>query len=411
VSPVWTRLLALALLLGLLSLACRPATPAAPGQPGPQPRVTSTEAAEASPADDNDESEGAKPGSAPTATPRPLPTSTVAGLRSEVMASGLSFPSALAFAPDGRLFFVEVKTGVVRVLDGKTLQPEPVVRIAVDRGSEHGLIGLALDPDFSHNHYIYTFYTEAQRDAEAGRPRRHRLTRWTEQNGQASGEVPILDNLPVGKCCHTGGKLAFAADGTLFMTIGDQGDADRRAAQNPNKVNGSILHFGLGEVVAKGGDPTRFIYAKGLRNPYGLDLHPVTGAPFVTDNGPDMCDELDLGHQGANFGNPVVECSGQGAQYDDPIWDSGVDRLGVTGLRIYRGPMFPDFANHPLFCSVNTGNLMHAVLPAPGYDRVDRVEQVVSGANGEGCRLDLAIAPDGAIYYASFGQIFRLSRG
>ena len=279
-----------------------------------------------------------------------------------------SYPALWLSRRNGRLFFIEVKKGAVRVLDGKNLQTEPVASISVARGAEHGLIGLALDPDFGRNHYLYTYYTEPLKDGDVARPRRNRSTRWTEQDGRASHEAVVLDNLPVGKCCHTGGKLAFAADGSVFLTLGDQGDADRRAAQNPNKVNGSILHFNLDEAMHKGVDPLRFVYAKGLRNPYGIDVHPVSGAPFVTDNGPDMCDELNLGHQGANFGNPAVECSGQDARYDDPIWSSGVDRLGVTGLRIYQGAMFPDYVNHPLFCSVNTGNLMHALLSAPGYE-------------------------------------------
>lgn len=404
------------LALGLLLLGgCIGGTASAPANPAATTGATGTATARPEETDDeetgDEEGDGATAGSAPTATPRPLPTTTTSGLRSEVVVSGLSLPSALAVAPDGRVFFVEVKKGLVRVLDGTTLQVEPVASVPVARGAEHGLIGLALDPNFGRNHYLYTYYTEPLKDGDAARPRRNRLTRWTEQNGQATGEVEVLDNLPVGKCCHTGGKLAFAGDGSLYLTVGDQGDADRRAAQNPNKVNGSILHFGLDEAMHKGVDPLRFIYAKGLRNPYGLDVHPVSGAPFVTDNGPDMCDELNLGHQGANFGNPAVECSGQDARYDDPIWESGVDRLGLTGLRIYRGAMFPDYVNHPLFCSVNTGSLMHAILSAPGYDRVERVEQVVDGGDGEGCRLDLAVAADGSIYYASMSKIFRLSRG
>ncbi len=413
-SKAHARFLTLA--LGLLLLAgCIGGTASVTGNPAatasaPAAATARLDVSDATETDD-EEGDGATSGSSPTATPRPLPTTTTSGLRSEVVASGLSLPSALAVAPDGRVFFVEVKKGLVRVLNGTTMQVEPVASVPVARGAEHGLTGLALDPDFGRNHYIYTYYTQPLNDSDVARPRRNRLTRWTERNGQASGEVEVLDNLPVGKCCHTGGKLAFAADGSAYLTVGDQGDADRRAAQNPNKVNGSILQFGLGEAMQKGVDPQRFIYAKGLRNPYGLDVHPITGAPFVTDNGPDMCDELNLGHQGANFGNPAVECSGQSTSYDDPIWESGVDRLGLTGLRIYRGTMFPDYVNHPLFCAVNTGSLMHAILSAPGYDRVERVEQVVDGSDGEGCRLDLAVAADGSIYYASMSKIFRLSRG
>jgi glucose/arabinose dehydrogenase len=396
------RAASLLALSAIVATACTSTAPAAPSAKAPVPTAT---------AEEEDESPGAKPGSAPTSTPRPLPTTTTTGYKTELIAEGLVMPQSLAFAPDGRLFFVEVKNGTLRVLNRGALQTEPVASIQVARGAEHGLIGLALDPKFDENHYLYTYYTQALRGNDAGRPRRNRLTRWVENDGAASGEKAILDDLPVGKCCHTGGKMAFAADGSLFLTVGDQGDADRQQAQNAKRLNGKLLHFDVEQVQQqKDPDESSLIYSSGLRNPYGIDVHPVTNLPFVTDNGPDMCDELNMGRPGANFGNPVVECSGQNSEYADPAWDSGPDRLGVTGLRIYRGGMFPELVNSPLFCSVNTGNLMRAVLDSPAYDKVERVEQVVSGQDGEGCRLDLTVAADGSIYYSSVSKIFRLYR-
>jgi hypothetical protein len=72
--------------------------------------------------------------------------------------------------------------------------------------------------------------------------------------------------------------------------------------------------------------------------------------------------------------------------------------------------MFPELQDRALFCAVNTGNLVSAVLEAPGFDRLARLEQVVSGGDGEGCRLDLAVAADGSIYYASTTRLYRLYR-
>jgi glucose/arabinose dehydrogenase len=400
-------LMVLMLAVGLLACSGPQAAP----EPSDTGQAVPTPTPEEIEEEEEEETEGPKPGSAPTATPRPLPTTTLPSLQRELIAEGLLFPQSLTFAPDGRLFFVEVKKGELRVLSGKNVQAQPVAKITVARGAEHGFVGLALDPGFDRNRYLYTFYTQALRGSEAERPRRNRLTRWTERDGVASGETAVLDDLPFGKCCHTGGKLAFAADGKLFMTLGDQGDASRQLAQNPNRLNGKLLHFDVNRVMRERPDPRSLIYASGLRNPYGLDIHPVTGAPFLTDNGPDNCDELNLGREGANYGNPAVECSPHDSRFDDPIWDSGPDRLGLTGLRIYRGTMFPEYANHALFCAVNTGNLMRAVLEGPAYDRVERVEQIITGADGEGCRLDLAIASDGSIFYASTTKIFRLSRG
>ncbi|MFN0073085.1 MAG: PQQ-dependent sugar dehydrogenase [Chloroflexota bacterium] len=359
---------------------------------------------------DAEETTGAKPGSAPTATPRPQPTTTVRELRSELVTGGLILPQALAFSPDGRIFFVEVKKGAVRVLANGLVQERPVATIGISRGAEHGLIGLALDPGFATNHHLYTYYTQPETGNTAGRPRRHRLTRWTEHDGVADSEVPVLDNLPTGKCCHTGGKMAFADDGSMVVALGDQGDADRRDAQHPNRVNGKILRFDVQRAIQEKPDPRSFIYASGLRNPYGLDIHPVTGDIWLTDNGPDMCDELNIVRPGANFGNPTVECTANDERFDDPAWDSGVDRLGLTGARIYHGSMFPEYVGDALFCSINTGHLLRAVLSRPDFKRVERIEQIVSGQDGQGCRLDLAVAPDGSIFYTSVTSIFRLSR-
>jgi glucose/arabinose dehydrogenase len=393
-------------LLGLILMAALVAC----STPQPPPTPAAARQATPTPEEDEEESEAPKPGSGPTATPRPIPTTTASGLQTELIADGLQFPQSLAFAPDGRLFFVEVKKGELRVLAGRELQARPVAKVSIAPRAEHGLIGLALDPAFDRNPYLDTFYAQSQKGDEADKPRRNRLTRWTERDGLASGETAILDDLQVGKCCHTGGKLAFAADGRLFLTFGDQGDASRQLAQSQNRINGKLLHFDVDRVTRERPDPSSLIYASGFRNPYGLDLHPVTGAPFVADNGPDMCDELNIVRQGANYGNPAAECSPRDPRFDDPIWDSGPDRLGLTGLRIYRGSMFPEYTNHALFCAVNTGKLMRAVLEGPTYDRIERVEEVISGEDGEGCRLDLATAPDGSIYYSSVTRIFRLYR-
>ncbi len=402
--------------LGLLLLtvmACTVAPTAAPTTapaiPTAQP-TTQTASELVEEIDNEEETQGAKPGSQPTATPRPQPTTTVAGLRSELIADGLILPQSLAIAPDGRIFFVEVKKGAVRVRANGVVQEKPVASVGISRGAEHGLVGLVLDPGFATNHYFYTYYTQGGSGDTADRPRRHRVTRWTEHDGVADSETPVIDNLPTGKCCHTGGKMSFAADGSMVIALGDQGDADRRDAQNPNRLNGKVLRFDVQQAMQEKPDPKSFIVASGLRNPYGLDIQPDTGDVWLTDNGPDMCDELNVVQPGANFGNPVVECTGGDERFVDPAWESGVDRLGITGLRVYKGSMFPEYAGDVLFCSVNTGNLLRAVLSRPDLKKVERVEQVVSGQDGQGCRLDLTVAPDGSIYYASVTSIFRLSR-
>ena len=120
-------------LAALLSAAC--ALQAGPaGQPSPTAAPSS--------AGYETEDEPQRQTGVPTITPRPLPTSAIAGVKTEVVVDGVLFPSSLSVAPDGRIFFLEVKKGEMRVVVDKRLQPAPVLSVAVPRGGEHGLIGL-----------------------------------------------------------------------------------------------------------------------------------------------------------------------------------------------------------------------------------------------------------------------------
>lgn len=368
-----------------------------------------------------------KPGSQPTVTPVPLPTTTVAGLKVELLHQGLIFPHSLAFAPDGRLFFVEVKElrgnefyGKVRVVVNGKLQEWAVWEDRVGAGNEQGMVGLALDPDFATNHYLYVYYTSGKSGASA--PEAGKLVRLRERDGVVGRDdvLTLVNDVEPGKCCHTGGKIAFDHEKQLVLTIGDQGDEDRRDAQKPGKFNGKVIRFdpnSLAQYTRPGSkkidEPQRVTIASGLRNPYGLDIHPRTGVPYLTDNGPDGCDEINaVFEDGANFGNPEAECTARDPRFVDPIWDSGPSRLAPTGMRFYQGDMFPQFEDDLLWCAFNTGEMFRMRLVPPKYDRFDVHEVVLpSGANGgNDCRMDVAVAPDGSIYYASATSISRISR-
>src|SRR5207244_2917155 len=114
----------------------------------------------------------------PTATPPPLAGS----LRTEVVADGLQLPANLVFAPDGRLFLSEVSLGNIRVVDHRRLLPEPVATLDVSGVGEQGLLGLALDPDFSASHQLYAYYSQARSGASA----RNRVVRLTESGNRAA---------------------------------------------------------------------------------------------------------------------------------------------------------------------------------------------------------------------------------
>ena len=149
------------------------------------------------------------------------------GLEVQSVAAAAS-PVALTFAPDGRLFFAEKYTGNIRVVDAAgNLLSEPFAHIDVANwlDLDWGLTGLALDPDFATNHYVYAFYTEvavADNERPIGRPV---LARFTDQDGRGTDMTVFIDDFPETRLDHQGfktnGAIHFGPDGALYLTMGD----------------------------------------------------------------------------------------------------------------------------------------------------------------------------------------------
>ncbi|MEE8574630.1 MAG: PQQ-dependent sugar dehydrogenase, partial [Thermodesulfobacteriota bacterium] len=139
----------------------------------------------------------------------------------------------LAFNPDGRLFFLE-KTGKVRVVSHGVLDPKPWAEIAVDPVSERGLLGIAFDPNFEKNHYVYLFHS-------VKRSNNNRVIRMTEREGRGVNPVTVLE-IPdhIRAANHNGGNITFGPDGFLYITVGDGGGWPGRSQDDTNLL-GKIL--------------------------------------------------------------------------------------------------------------------------------------------------------------------------
>jgi aldose sugar dehydrogenase len=317
---------------------------------------------------------------------------------------GVQVPAALAFAPDGRLFFAEVKRGAVRIADAAgRLQPEPFVELKVATRREQGILGLALDSDFATNHYVYIFFTQARNDA--GEPQENRVVRYTERDGLATERTRILDDLPVGICCHNGGRLAFGPDGKLYVTIGDQNTTDK--VQNLNRLHGKLLRVNPdGKPPEDNPYPDSPVFALGFRNPWGLAFHPRTGVPYVTENGEEGYDEINRVTAGGNYGNPEVDGMAHDPRFLNPVWDSDRSRLAPTGAAFLTGDGMPEYRGDFFFCAYNNGDLTRMRFGGQHDDQVVQQEVVAK----EHCRLDVTNGPDGALYLASFTAIYRFGR-
>lgn len=402
--PSLSRAAGLVITLGLLLIACTPMAPAGPST-GSTPAADKPASA-ANPERTPTVEPTVRPIDTPETKEHNLPT-PVAAVPSDIkvttVVDGVQVPVSMRFAPDGRLFFNEVTKGTVRIMsaDG-VLQEEPFVTLKVAARKEMGALGLALDPNFATNHWVYVFYSQAKNDK--GDPQDNRIVRFTERDGKATEQTPIFKDLPAGICCHNGGRIGFGPDGKLYVTVGDVNEDDK--AQNPNRLNGKVLRIN-----PDGGTPTDNpvpgspVFASGFRNPFGIAFHPVTGLPYISENGEVGHDEINRVVAGGNYGNPIVEGWAHDPRFVDPVWESQDGRQAPTGAAFYTGTAMPEYTGDFFFCAFNTGNLTRIRLGGPNLDQIAQ-QEVVS----RDCRLDVADAPDGSLYLAGFASILRFGR-
>jgi len=238
------------------------------------------------------------------------------------VATGLEIPCEIAFMPDGRALITE-RPGRVRLLDPKAgLQPAPVAEVDVSTQGEGGLLGLALDPDFGDNRFVYLYYTGADG---------MELERWQWRGSELVRDTTLVHGIRAGQV-HDSGRIAFAPDGFLYVATGDAGHP--RLAQDANSLNGKFLV--LTPQQYRSAQPVRpAVVGRGLRNPQSFDWQPGTGTLVSNDygpsgfDGPGGYDEVNRIVLGGNYGWPDV------IGYDT---DSG---KFSAPLRVYRKPIAP----------------------------------------------------------------------
>lgn len=299
----------------------------------------------------------------------------------------LAFPTNMALAPDGRLFFTEKETGKVRIVtpDGRLLR-RPFVTLPVIPGAERGLLGIAVHPDFEREPWVYLYLS----DPTDGR---NRLVR-VRAAGDAAAGAPeaLLDGLSADAGYHNGGDLAFGRDGTLFVSLGEAHDPDR--AQDPGDIGGKIVRLtDEGTVPASNPfGPDDVVWSIGHRNSFGLCVDPDTGELWETENGPDRDDELNLIEPGTNYGWPAVT----GAAGDDRFRDPLVvfpDPIALTGCAVVDGDVW--------FGSFD-GRLWRLRASERATGRVEEMASFPSGVT------DVLVGPGGDLYVATADSIWTL---
>ncbi|HSD10861.1 MAG TPA: PQQ-dependent sugar dehydrogenase, partial [Candidatus Binatia bacterium] len=220
------------------------------------------------------------------------------GFRRVQVASGLFEPTAFAFKGK-KIFVTEKDTGTVKVVRANgTVRGKPYVTLNVSTNSERGLLGIAVDPQFATNRYIYVYYTTGPGALNYSGSPQNRVSRFTTSNGVGTQENILLDRIPSDAGNHNGGDIHFGFDGKLYIAVGD-GGALHDEAQVEDSLRGNILRIN-----ADGTIPTdnpfyetntntrRSVYAYGFRNPFRFTGRESNQTYVVADVGQTTWEEV-----------------------------------------------------------------------------------------------------------------------
>jgi glucose/arabinose dehydrogenase len=310
----------------------------------------------------------------------------------------------MAIAPDGRIFVCQ-QGGALRVIKNGVLLPTPFMTLTVDPAGERGLLGIAFDPNFASNNFLYVYYTVPFE------PRHNRVSRFTA-NGDVvvpGSETIILELNPLTTASnHNGGAIHFGPDGKLYIATGE--NATTSNSQTLTNMLGKILRIN-----ADGSIPSdnpffnqttgnnRSIWALGLRNPFTFAFQPGTGRMFINDVGQSLWEEINDGIAGSNYGWPVTEGPTTNPNFRSPLFAYNHGTSSTTGCAITGGV----FYNPPVmqFPSSFAGDYFFADL-CSGWIRVfDPASRIVSPfATSIPQPVDLEVGADGSLYYLSIGM-------
>jgi glucose/arabinose dehydrogenase len=362
-----------------------------------------------------------------------LPT----GFREIAVTNVISSPTAMDFSPDGKLFVLR-QTGQIEVYSGSghslwtRLQANFLlnVPISVDSFFERGMLGIAFDPDYLNNRFVYLYYTSATP------PVHNRIIRVTaNETGDlalAGSLTPLmeLENLSAGN--HNGGAIHFGIDGKLYVGVGE----------NANGNNSQSINNRLGKMLRLNPDPkdpipsdnptsisgitgtpmgnNRAIWAAGLRNPFTFAINPVNGEIFINDVGAGSWEEINRGMAGANYGWPQTE--GPFNQTSFPFFTRPIsyyERVGGLNsfppLAGYAGNTITGGAFYvpanPTFPADYVGDYFFSDHGAGWIKRFDPAAVSIHNfATGAGSPVGMALGSDSALYYLSRGngRVFRV---
>ena len=339
-------------------------------------------------------------------------TTLPSGFTETLVSSGLTAPTAMEIAPDGRVFVLE-QPGRVRVIKNGVLLGTPFLTLTVNAALERGLLGIAFDPAFASNSFVYVYYT-------ATSPTIHnRVSRFTASGDVAvAGSERVLMDLPtVSAQNHNGGAVHFGRDGKLYVGVGE--NAVPSNATSLNTTFGKILRLN-----ADGTIPTdnpfytqttgnnRAIWARGLRNPFTFAVQPGTGRIFLNDVGNISWEEINDGVAGRDYGWGSSMADGDATAFyrygsSQTVISGTPATCAITGGTFYNpaAASFPSQYVGRYFFGDYCGHWIRTIDPA-----TKAVATFATGIGSFGGVVDLKVAADGSLYYLARtdGSVFRV---
>ena len=366
------------------------------------------------------------------------------GFSETLVAQGLKTPTNMAIAPDGRIFILEQQTvtlsggtqqgrGYVRVVKNGALLSTPFVTVNnIDLRGEHGLLGIAFDPNFNTNGYLYLFFTLAATQTVAVHNEVWRYTASPPSSDVAlsnSGKK-VIQFPPIVNTNHAGGSMHFnPADGKLYISIGDDLTGANQA-QDVNDFRGRFMRYTInpdGTYSAPADNPwyntaddtiSKGTWAMGFRNPYQFAIQPGTGRVFANEVGQDAYEEIDLVQRGKHYGWRFCEgpCNPTNPAYTNPIYyylhqsSANPNGCAITGGTFYNpvNPTFPSAYTGKYFFNDYCKNWIRYIDPASPS------QSTLFATNIYPSTVALAVSANGSLYYlarggsASDGRLLRI---
>jgi len=312
-----------------------------------------------------------------------------AEVKVETVVDNLKIPWELVFAPDGRIFFTE-RDGKLWVIEDESL--ELVATFPTSNTLEGGLLGLALDPEFEKNNFLYLYQTYFGFELH-----HNKVVRYTVSNNQLTDEQILIDKIP-GALWHDGGRIKFGPDEKIYITTGDAANAN--LSQKIDSLAGKILRINAdGTIPVDNPFESSPVFSYGHRNPQGIDW---TGNRILvsSEHGPSgekgyAHDEINVIEPGKNYGWPVIVGDSNNPEYTNPILHSGDVTWAPSGLLYYDSDKIPEWKGKFLVAALRGQHVMVLDLDLEN-NMVNSVEKIFQDKYGR--IRDLVQSPDGDVF-------------